>query len=361
MPRHGQLDTGRRTQGLSGLGVAPSPAPTYATPPRLQDLQLPDDVEGSFWDELHRTAVEAAAGLSCEYDLNADNFGEDSFWHELHRAATESSVPLPTPANLFKLRQCAPSESNDALASIADDTTQIDVSSVVDRQCTVPPGQPDNSLSQAECALLNAAMQPKGLDWKTGAALRASVANFLKALEEFAPSEGNDASASIADGTNQDIDVSSAFALTGDRHCTAVSPDDSVFNGSSPQCSRGADVPTYLPLPGQETGTNLEVSSDSSVQTGERHRSPVPLNGTVTPDMPSPLDIRTVASSTVSCRTGRLTYPYALTTTPCTEALSTATGGPNAFYAERGFPWCNLKLDANHDYEEVNLGFECSE
>ena len=113
MPRHGQLDTGRLTQGLSGshggLGVAPSPAPTYATPPRLQDLQLPDDGEGSFWDELHRTAVEAAAGLSCEYDLNADNFsGEDSFWHELHRATTESSVPLPTPANLFKLGQCAP-------------------------------------------------------------------------------------------------------------------------------------------------------------------------------------------------------------------------------------------------------------
>ena len=316
----------------------------------------------SFWDELHRTAVEAAAGLSCEYDLNADNFsGEDSFWHELHRAATESSVPLPTPANLFKLGQCAPSESNDASASIADDTTQIDVSSVVDRQCTVPPGQPDNSQSQAECALLNAAMQPKGLDWKTGAALRASVANFLKALEEFAPSEGNDASASIADGTNQDIDVSSAFALTGDRHCTAVSPDDSVFNGSSPQCSRGADVPPYLPLPGQETGTNLEVSSDSSVQTGERHRSPVPLNGTVTPDMPSPLDIRTVASSTVSCRTGRLTYPYALTTTPCTEALSTATGGPNAFYAELGFPWCKLMLDAKQDYEEATLGFERSE
>ena len=71
------------------------------------------------------------------------------------------------------------------------DLQALDISSafaqVVDRQYTVPPGQPDTSLTQAECALLNAAMQPKGLDWKTGAALRASVANFLKALPEFAP------------------------------------------------------------------------------------------------------------------------------------------------------------------------------
>jgi len=216
---------------------------------------------------------------------------------------------------------------------------------------------PENDISQpqAECAIKIAAMQPKGLDWKSDADLQASVAQFLKVAQDYALSLGNVASTCTADGTNQDIDVSSAFALPGDRHCTAVSPNDSVFNGSSPLCSRVADVPTSPALPGQETGTLPEVCSDSSVQTGDRHRNAVPLNGIVTPDMPSPLDFRTVASSTVSCRTGRLTYPYALTITPCTEALSTATGGPNAFNNALGFLWCNLMLDANKDYEEATL------
>ena len=93
--------------------------------------------------------------------------------------------------------------------------------------------------------------------------------------------------------------------------------------------------------------SNQKASYDSSVQTGD--------NGIVTPDMPSPLDFRTVASLTVSSKTGRLTYQYALTTTPCTKALFTATGGPNAFYAELGFPLCKLVLDAKHDYEEAIL------
>ena len=59
--------------------------------------------------------------------------------------------------------------------------------------------------------------------------------------------------------------------------------------------------------------------------------------------MPSPQDSRTVAALTVSSQKERLTpqcsgAEYALTTTPCTTALYTATGGPNAFYDALGFP-----------------------
>jgi len=244
-------------------------------------------------------------------------------------------VFLPTPTNLFRpLSQTSP--ALDTEQPVNNSRVQEDRAKKIAKgrrvleawrrkqalQAVGDTPLPENDISQpqAECAIKIAAMQP-----------------------------------------NQDIDVSSAFALPGDRHCTAVSPNDSVFNGSSPLCSRVADVPTSPALPGQETGTLPEVVSDSSVQTGDRHRNAVPLNGIVTPDMPSPLDFRTVASSTVSSRTGRLTYPYALTTTPCTEALSTATGGLKALYAELGFSWCKQMLDAKQDYEEAIFGFDRSE
>ena len=104
------------------------------------------------------------------------------------------------------------------------------------------------------------------------------------------------------------------------------------------------------------------------MQKGDRHRDAVLLNGIVKPDMSSSLlTVRTVASLTVSSQTDRLTpeqcsgAKYALTTTPCTEELSTATGGPNAIYAALGFPWCKLKIDTNQNYAEATLGFDHSE
>ena len=88
---------------------------------------------------------------------------------------------------------------------------------------------------------------------------------------------------------------------------------------------------------------------DSSVLPGDWYRTAVPPNGIVNPDMPSPQDSRTVAALTVSSQKERLTpqcsgAEYALTTTPCTKALYTATGGPKAFYDALGFPWCNFML-----------------
>ena len=111
---------------------------------------------------------------------------------------------------------------------------------------------------------------------------------------------------------------------------------------------------------------NPQRCSDSSVLPGDRYRTAVPPNGIVNPDMPSPQDSRTVAALTVSSQKERLTpqcsgAKYALTTTPCTEALYTATGGPNAFYDALGFPWCNFMLDAKTYYAEAPLGFERSE
>ena len=96
-------------------------------------------------------------------------------------------------------------------------------------------------------------------------------------------------------------------------------------------------------LLGQETCKPTKVSSVSSVLPGVRHRTAVPLNGIVTPDMSSPQDSRTDAALTVSSQKERLTpqcsgAEYALTSTPRTEA----TGGPTTFYDALGIPWCNL-------------------
>ena len=116
----------------------------------------------------------------------------------------------------------------------------------------------------------------------------------------------------------------------------------------------------------EQTCKPTKVNSDSSVLPGDRCRTAVPLNGIVDPDMPSPQDSRKVAALTVSSQKERLTpqcsgAKYALTTTPCTTALYTATGGPNAFYDALGFPWCNFMLDAKTYYAEAPLGFERSE
>ena len=114
-------------------------------------------------------------------------------------------------------------------------------------------------------------------------------------------------------------------------------------------------------LLGQETCKPTKVSSVSSVLPGARCRTAVPLNGIVTPDMPSPQDSRTDAALTVSSQKERLTpqsgAEYALTSTPRTEA----TGGPTALYYALGIPWCNLSLDAKPNCAEAPPGFERSE